>query len=87
MSTRRRTALVATAGALTLAMLAGCTYDYVQRTDRVGYSAGDAVKANLEMQTADPSRGSSYSVRRLGENGVVVYDAPDEDTGGGAGDE
>jgi hypothetical protein len=52
--------------------LGGCTYDYLQRTDKVGYSAGDAVKANLERETADPSRDSSYSTKGLGKDGPVV---------------
>ena len=38
-------AKVAAAIAL-LAVLGGCSYDYMQRTDRVGYSAGNAVRAN-----------------------------------------
>ena len=52
--------------------LSGCTYDYLQRSDRVAYSAGDAVKANLERQTTDPSRGSAYDTTGLGQDGSVV---------------
>lgn len=51
--------------------LAGCTYDYLQHSDRVGYSAGDAVKANLEMQTENPIKRSQYSTKGLGKDGVV----------------
>ena len=59
--------------ALALAtLLSGCTYDYLQHSDRIAYSAGDAVKANLERQTTDPSRGSAYDTTRLGQNGAVV---------------
>jgi hypothetical protein len=52
--------------------LAGCAYDYVQRTDRVSYSAGDAVHANLEMQTANPSKKSMRVTTGLGRNGYVA---------------
>jgi hypothetical protein len=62
---------VAVAAALTL-LLGGCVYDYAQRTDRVAYSAGDAVKANLEQQTINPSRDSMYNTQGLGRNGSVV---------------
>lgn len=61
------------AAALTLG---GCAYDYLQRTDKVGYSAGDAVKANLEAQTIDPARDSAYSTKGLGKNGYVAPRAP-----------
>lgn len=52
--------------------LSGCSYDYRQRTDRVAYSAGDAVRANLARETSNPSRGSMYSTGGLGQNGPVV---------------
>ncbi len=55
-----------------LAMLGGCSYDYLQRTDRVGYSAGNAVKANLAQQTTNPMKGSMYSTKGLGKNGQVL---------------
>lgn len=58
-----------------LSVLAGCTYDYLQRTDRVSYSAGDAVKANLARETANPAKGSMYSTKGLGKNGVVIGSA------------
>lgn len=63
--------------------LGGCTYDYLQRTDRVAYHAGDAVRANLERETTDPSKRSMKSVRGLGKNGVVI---PGETTTEAAGD-
>ena len=66
------------AGTAVLA-LGGCTYDYLQRTDKVGYSAGDAVKANIAAQSIDPARDSTYSTRGLGRNGYVEPQAP---TGG-----
>lgn len=68
--------LCGTVAALTLS---GCAYDYLQRTDKVGYSAGDAVKANLEAQTIDPARDSAYSTKGLGKNGYVEPKSP---TGG-----
>ena len=56
-----------------LALLAsGCTYDYLQHTDRVAYSAGDAVKANLERETINPSKRSMQVTSGLGKNGVVA---------------
>jgi hypothetical protein len=57
-----------------VAFLCGCTYDYLQRSDRVAYSAGDAVKANLERETTDPSKGSMYVTSGLGKNGSVMPD-------------
>lgn len=70
----RTTALV-----VALTALAGCTYDYRQRTDRVGYSAGDAVKANLARETTNPTKASMYSTKGLGKNGaVLVAPAPTE---------
>jgi hypothetical protein len=69
----RKSLVAGTAIAVVLApTLGGCTYDYLQRTDRVAYSAGDAVKANLEGQTTDPSSESAYKTKGLGRNGVVV---------------
>jgi hypothetical protein len=59
--------------------LSGCAYDYLQRTDRVGYSAGDAVKANMAAQTVNPSKDSAYSTKGLGKNGYVEPKSP---TGG-----
>ena len=56
--------------------LSGCAYDYAQHTDRVGYSAGNAVRANIEAQTIDPARPSSYSTRGLGANGYIEPKAP-----------
>ena len=53
-------------------VLSGCAYDYLQHTDRVGYSAGDAVKANLVQQTTNPSKRSMYLKGGLGKNGVVT---------------
>jgi len=57
---------------LTLAALAGCSYDYLQHSDRIGYSTGDAVKHNLESETTKPDKRSAYDTRGLGRNGKVV---------------
>lgn len=62
--------LAAAAGAALL--LGACAYDYAQRTDRVGFSAGNAVHANLEGQTVNPSDGARYKTGGLGRNGVLV---------------
>jgi hypothetical protein len=64
-------------GSATLILLAsltsGCaSYDYLQHTDRISYRAGNAVKANLERETIDPSSGSMYDTTGLGENGSVI---------------
>ena len=67
--------LTAVRGVAVLAVfsaLAGCAYDYRQRTDRVGYAAGDAVKANLARETANPTKASMYSTKGLGKNGSVI---------------
>jgi len=53
-------------------LLGGCTYDYLQHTDRVGYGAGDAVAANLEGETINPSKRSMYVTSGLGKNGSVM---------------
>jgi hypothetical protein len=67
-----RKAFAAAVAATLLALpLGGCGYDYFQHTDRIGYRAGDAVKANLERETIDPSHGSMYDTTGLGENGSV----------------
>ena len=51
------------------ALLGGCAYDYMQRTDRVAYSTGNAVKANMAIQTTNPSKGTMYDTKGLGKNG------------------
>ena len=58
--------------ALLALVLSGCAYDYLQHSDRVAYSAGDAVKANLERETISPSKKSMYVTSGLGQNGSVV---------------
>jgi hypothetical protein len=56
---------------LALALLAGCSYDYLQHTDRIGYSTGDAVKRNLESETTKPDKRSAYDKSGLGRNGKI----------------
>lgn len=63
------------AGASVL-VLGGCTYDYLQRSDKVGYSAGDAVKANIAAQTIDPAKASANSTKGLGKDGYVAPVSP-----------
>lgn len=60
--------------------LGGCSYDYFQRTDRVAYSAGNAVKANLESETTNPSSKASYNKSGLGKEGPVT--GPTDSSGG-----
>ncbi|MGV8833129.1 MAG: hypothetical protein ACOH2N_14220 [Devosia sp.] len=67
------TAARSSALAITLALLlGGCAYDYTQRTDRVAFSAGNAVKANLEAQTVNPSKASMKMTGGLGKNGAIA---------------
>jgi hypothetical protein len=63
--------IVLLAGAV-MAPLGGCTYDYLNRQDRVTFAAGNAVRANLERETADPTDRSRYSVKGLGRNGQQI---------------
>ena len=63
--------------ALLALLLSGCAYDYLQHSDRVAYSAGDAVKANLERETISPSKKSMYVTSGLGGNGQVTPQAED----------
>lgn len=63
--------LAALAGTAAL-VLAGCTYDYLQHTDRVAYSAGNAVKANLAQETINPASRSMYKTAGLGKDGAVI---------------
>ncbi len=58
--------------ALSALVLGGCSYDYLQHSDKVAYSAGNAVKANLEGQVINPSGGYMYDVYGLGKNGDVT---------------
>jgi protein involved in sex pheromone biosynthesis len=53
-------------------LLSGCTYDYLQRTDRVAYHAGNAVQANTAIQTTNPTKASMYNTSGLGKNGNVM---------------
>lgn len=68
----RAAALAATLSLL----LSGCAYDYLQRSDRVAYSTGNAVRANLERETINPSKGSMYVTPGLGKNGPVTPAPP-----------
>ena len=67
-------AKVLTAIAMGVALvLSGCTYDYLQRSDKIALSAGDAVNANLEAQTTDPA--GDYDTSGLGKDGSQVSSA------------
>ncbi len=81
MSGEQSLALARRAGlaALLALLLSGCAYDYLQHSDRVAYSAGDAVKANLERETTSPSKKSMYVTSGLGRNGHVETSTPAED--------
>ena len=66
-----RLSSVALGAVLSLA-LSGCAHDYMQRTDRVAFHAGNAVRANIESQTVNPSKKSMKSTAGLGKNGRVA---------------
>jgi hypothetical protein len=70
-----RISTTALAAALILT-LSGCAHDYTQRTDRVAFHAGNAVRANIEAQTINPSKKSMKSTAGLGKNGTVVTTEP-----------
>ncbi|WP_332689443.1 hypothetical protein [Devosia sp.] len=59
------------------AVAAGCSYDQRNHSDRVTFAAGNAVRANLERETVNPSKDSMYRVGGLGRNGIVI---PDEES-------
>jgi hypothetical protein len=69
-----RPSLAGMAAAILVASLtAGCAnYDYLQHTDRISYRAGNAVHANLERETINPSSDSMYDTSGLGKNGSVL---------------
>lgn len=74
-----RLALAAAALAATLS-LTGCAYDYLQHSDQIAYSAGDAVKANLARETNDPANPDAKSTKGLGKNGKTVPDDTSDDS-------
>ena len=66
-----RPALAGAALAVAL-LVSGCTYDHLQHSDRVSYRAGNAVRANMAIQTTNPSKCSQYVTTGLGANGPVT---------------
>lgn len=61
------------AGAVTLAALvSGCNYDAMNHSDRITLAAGNAVRANLERSTINPTKSSMYQTGGLGRNGNVI---------------
>jgi len=82
----RDTAMKAAVAAGLALLASGCGYDYLQRSDRIAYVAGDAVKANLEGETIDPSKGSMYVTSGLGKDGPKKSLTADKtSSGNGAG--
>jgi len=69
--TLRTLKIVGTAAGLAL-LLSGCVYDYIQHSDKVAYSAGDAVHANLEAETTNPYKRSALDTGGLGKDGDVM---------------
>lgn len=70
--TRVRQIAMMACGIALVFSIGGCTYDYLQHTDRVGYHAGDAVKANLVGATTNPTKASMYKKSGLGKDGKVI---------------
>jgi hypothetical protein len=69
MSAPRKALLIAAPLSALVLLLTGCSYDSLQHTDRIAYSAGDAVKANLEGETTHPDGKNAYNTSGLGANG------------------
>ena len=68
-----RTSLLKITAALAVALsLSACASDYVGHTDRIAYSHGNAVRANMAIQTINPSKASMYKTGGLGRNGPVL---------------
>lgn len=59
-------------GFLALVALSGCSYDYLQRTDKVSYRAGDAVRSNIEGAAEDPVDESRNRTNGLGKDGAIT---------------
>jgi len=70
-------ALTVTLAIVATLALAGCAYDYLQRSDKIAFSAGDAVAANREGSTTDPANPDAYDTDGLGKNGPVIVVTPD----------
>lgn len=60
--------------------LAACTYDQLNRSDRITFAGGNAVRANIERETANPSKPSMFAIGGLGKDGVVIPDETGEGT-------
>ena len=58
-------------GSLSL-LLSGCDLTYLTNSDQITPGAGNAVNANIEGQTIDPSSDAQYNVHGLGADGSVV---------------
>ncbi|MCF6328120.1 MAG: hypothetical protein L3J21_12675 [Devosiaceae bacterium] len=53
-------------------IISACNPAYLSNSDRITQGAGNAVKANLEGQTIDPSSDEQYDVSGLGKDGGVI---------------
>jgi len=53
-------------------IVSACDLTYLANSDRITQGAGDAIKANLEGQTIDPSSDEQYDVSGLGKNSGVI---------------
>jgi hypothetical protein len=73
--TMRRLLIGSAALILMASLTSGCaSYDYLQRTDRISYRAGNAVQANLERESINTWDWSMYDTGGLGKNGAVIPD-------------
>ncbi len=52
-------------------IVSACDPTYLANSDRITQGGGNAVKANLEAQTIDPSSDEQYDVSGLGKDGSM----------------
>ncbi|MEO6014142.1 MAG: hypothetical protein ABIQ30_11245 [Devosia sp.] len=71
----RMSLLKLTTNLVVVLSLGACASDYVGHTDRIAYSHGNAVRANMAIQTINPSKPSMYKTGGLGKNGPVIVSA------------
>ncbi len=62
-------------------VVSACNMVYLSNSDRITQGAGNAVKANLEGQTVNPSSDEQYDVSGLGQNGGM-WSPPAGETAG-----
>ena len=72
MSRKSRARLTSSAALVAASLLlVGCS-DYLNHRDRVTLAGGNAVRANLERETINPSKASMYRTKGLGSDGNQI---------------